>query len=92
LRFRKGLVIALGSDFSALLSGVILVSKSTLRFVGDGDINVRRRHMNESQRAMIAAKLATLHSGQRADYANAGAGEEISTPVGAARTVRRDGG
>jgi 6-phosphofructokinase len=28
------------------------------------DINIRRRHLNESQRAMIAAKLATLAPGQ----------------------------
>lgn len=28
------------------------------------DINIRRRHLNESQRGMIAAKLATLQPGQ----------------------------
>lgn len=33
------------------------------------DENLNRRHMNESQRAMAAAKLVTLRRGQRADFA-----------------------
>lgn len=44
------------------------------------DVNIHRRHLNESQRALIAAKLANLKDGVRADYANR-AGVEISTPA-----------
>ena len=32
-------------------------------------MNLERRMLDESQRAMVAAKLATLLHGQRADYA-----------------------
>jgi hypothetical protein len=39
--------------------------------------NLHRRHFNESQRAMIAAKMANLKNGQRAGQT---AGVKISTP------------
>jgi hypothetical protein len=40
---------------------------SPIAFVAS--MNLHRRHLNESQRALIAAKLATLKYGQRADLA-----------------------
>jgi hypothetical protein len=43
------------------------------------DMNLRRRHLNESQRAMIAAALCTLAPGQRADYASKAAAVDITT-------------
>jgi ParB-like chromosome segregation protein Spo0J len=58
--------------------------------------NFRRRHMNESQRAMVAAKLATLPRGRRAKsdtsagLTRAGAAELMNVgegTVAAARTV-----
>ena len=40
-------------------------------------MNLRRRHLNESQRAMVAQKLANLAHGQRADLA----GREANLPL-----------
>lgn len=42
--------------------------------------NLNRRHLNESQRAMIAGKLANLPTGKRADLAQKNQGGEISPP------------
>lgn len=41
-------------------------------------MNLHRRHLNESQRGMIAARLVTLKKGQRADLAQKGEDGEIS--------------
>src|ERR1700690_225381 len=43
------------------------------------DMNLRRRHLNEGQRAMIAAALCTLVPGQRVDYASKAAAVVIPT-------------
>lgn len=53
--------------------------KDAVAFVMDH--NIHRRHLNESQRAMIAAKLANLKTGQRADYANKSTGVAKATPA-----------
>lgn len=44
-------------------------------------MNLKRRHLSESQRAAVAAQIANMESGHRADYAKNGAGGEIYPAV-----------
>ncbi len=46
--------------------------------------NLHRRHLNESQRAVIASKLANLNNGQRATFANLQSTVAITQPEAAA--------
>lgn len=61
-------------------------------------LNLHRRHLNERQRAMVAAKIATLQDGQRADLVEGvpiGTASELlnvsERSVKRAREVRHDG-
>lgn len=58
--------------------------KDPVRFVMD--MNLNRRHLNASQRAMIGAELCNLMQGQRADYAEkrTDAGQPVSVVQSAA--------
>jgi ParB-like chromosome segregation protein Spo0J len=66
------------------------IEAKTEEFVGDDPVafvvskNLKRRHLNESQRASVAARLANLRDGQRADYALQSAGE---SPDGAGSSI-----
>jgi transposase-like protein len=47
-------------------------------------LNLHRRHLDESQRAQVAARLANLRDGLRADYAQ---GAQICAPVSQAQAA-----
>jgi hypothetical protein len=54
---------SLRTSFSAYSPAAMLVTSTTLH----RDPPARRRHLIESQRSVVAAKLANLKNGQRAD-------------------------
>jgi ParB-like chromosome segregation protein Spo0J len=66
------------------------IEAKTEEFVGDDPVayvvskNLKRRHLDTSQRALVAARLANLRDGQRADYALQSAGE---SPNGAGSSI-----
>ena len=51
-------------------------------------LNMARRHMDESQRAMVAAKIANLRSGARTDLAPIGARSMASDPISQADAAK----
>lgn len=63
------------------------IEPRTVEWDGEGSVeafvvskNLHRRHLNESQRAMIAARLANLRAGQRVDMASQSQGSPIGLP------------
>lgn len=59
-------------------------------------LNLHRRHLNESQRAMVAARIANLHRGQRTDRVDTAiavsqqeAADQLSVSVDSVQRARR---
>ena len=73
-----------------------MVEPITIEWDGNGSIlayviskNLQRRHLNESQRAMIAARIANMSSGRRTDLEPSSNLDEVSTDEAAKNINRR---
>ncbi len=90
----EGCELAPGLSLDPETSYVYVQFETDVAVFGDRDLdplsyviskNLKRRHLDESQRAMVAARLANMRQGERNDLAGAGDAasdqvEKVSTP------------